>query len=58
MHMPPRGPAPNYTVPALIMGFVNLLAWLIVIWGVWGFSVALLVGVALHWLVGRLPHRD
>jgi hypothetical protein len=49
--------APNYTNAALVMGFVNLLWLLGLIWVVWGLPAVLLTGLGLHTLINRLsPH--
>ena len=41
-------PAPNYTNAALTMAWVNLMWIFMLIWGVWGFLPALLVGAGLN----------
>lgn len=53
MPTPPRGPAPNYTTAALVMGFVNLMVWLLVVWSILGYGAALLAAGAAHLIVGR-----
>lgn len=54
MQRSPLGRAPNYTTPALIMGFVNLLWIFIAIWAIWGWLVVALVAVILNWAIDRL----
>ncbi|MEQ9260999.1 MAG: hypothetical protein RIG84_18080 [Roseovarius sp.] len=49
--------APNYTNAALVMGLVNLLWILGVIWAVFGLPVVLAVGYGLNWLITRLGQR-
>lgn len=50
--------APNYTTAALVMGAVNLLWMLMVIWAMFGFVAVLGVGYALDRLiVWRARHR-
>ena len=55
------GRAPNYTIPALVMGGVNLFWILLVIWAVFGFwAVALLtwgLDRAIHALGRRRMRR-
>jgi len=43
--------APNYTTPALVMGAVNLLWMLMVVWAVFGFAAVLAAGYALDRLI-------
>ena len=51
--------APNYTTAALVMGAVNLLWMLMVIWAVFGFVAVLGAGYALDRLiVWRARHRQ
>lgn len=49
--------APNYTNAALIMGLVNLLWMLGVIWVLWGLPAVLLTGLTLNSLITRLSRR-
>ena len=50
-------PAPNYTIAALTMGWVNLMWVFMVIWGLWGLVPVLLVSAGLNrgitWLALR-----
>lgn len=46
--------APNYTVPALVMGAVNLICLFFVTWALWGLAVPLLLAVALNHAISRL----
>ena len=39
--------APNYTNAALVMGFVNLMWVLMLLWGIYGFVPALAFGAVL-----------
>lgn len=54
----PVSEAPNYTTPALVMAFVNLMCTLTVIWAIWGFEWALLLALVVHQLIERMPARD
>ncbi|TCS61861.1 hypothetical protein [Primorskyibacter sedentarius] len=49
--------APNYTTAALVMGGVNLLWILGVIWAVFGLPVVMLLSLGLNWLIDRLDRR-
>lgn len=54
----PISEAPNYTTPALVMGFVNLFCAFLVIWAVWGFEYALILAFIVMKLIDRIPTRD
>lgn len=47
------GTAPNYSTPALIMGWVNLMWILMVIWAEFGFVAALLLTAILNHALAR-----
>ncbi|WP_319826234.1 hypothetical protein [Thalassovita sp.] len=50
--------APDYTTAALVMGLVNLLWVLVVVWAYSGLPGVLIAGVALNMLINRLDrHR-
>lgn len=50
--------APDYTTAALVMGLINLLWVLMVIWVFYGLPGVLIAGVVLNALIGRLDrHR-
>ena len=49
--------APDYTNAALIMGFVNLLWSLLLIWANFGLPAVLAVAVFLNDLITRLAHH-
>jgi len=49
--------APNYTNAALVMGLVNLLWILMVLWAVFGLPVVLAVSYGLNLLISRLGQR-
>lgn len=57
MHHRTRGRAPDFTNAALVMGFVNLLWILGVLWALWGLPAVLLVGYALNVAIDRLARR-
>lgn len=46
--------APNYTTPALIMGFFNLLWIFCVIWSIFGFIAVMATGWVLNLGIDRL----
>jgi len=49
--------APNYTAPALVMGAVNLLWMLMVVWAMFGFTAVLGVGYVLDRMIVWLARR-
>lgn len=53
----PVGRAENYTRPFLVMAFINLVTFLMVIWGTYGYEVALLAALAVHLLIGWAENR-
>jgi predicted PurR-regulated permease PerM len=52
-----RQPAPNYINACIVMFGVNLTWILLAVWALWGFLVALILGVALNHLMTRLEER-
>lgn len=48
------GRAPDYTVPALIFAFINLLMALLTIWQVWGLVPALIASWGVNHVITRL----
>ena len=48
------GTAPNYTNAALVMGFVNLLWSLTLLWATMGLPAVLIVAAFLDYLITRL----
>lgn len=58
---PARPSAPNYTVPALVMGLVNLLWIFFALWAAWGLPAVIAAGyllyVAIDWLARRPRSR-
>ena len=57
MHDPARPPAPDYTNAALVMGLVNLVWILGVIWVVLGLPFVLAAGWTLNRLIDRIAAR-
>lgn len=53
-HTSERPAAPNYTAACTVMFGVNLLWMLVLVWAVWGFVIAALVGLGLHHLINRI----
>ncbi|MHA6326026.1 hypothetical protein [Roseivivax sp. CAU 1753] len=53
----PRGTAPNYTVPALVMGAINLFWILGVIWVLFGLPVVLALSWVMKALLDRIAER-
>lgn len=51
------GRAPDFTNAALIMGFVNLLWVLGVIWALYGIGAVLALAYGLHLVIERLGRR-
>lgn len=49
--------APNYTNAALVMGLVNLIWVLGLIWVAWGLPAVLLTGLVLNLLINKLAER-
>jgi len=49
--------APNYTVPALIMGFVNLFWIFMVLWATFGWPVVLAAGYGINLLITWIARR-
>jgi len=49
--------APDYTNAALVMGFVNLLWVLMVLWAAFGFAAVLAAGFSLDRLIVWLANR-
>lgn len=49
--------APNYTNAALVMGFVNLLWILAVLWAIFGLPVVLAISYVLNHLINRIDSR-
>lgn len=45
--------APNYTVPALVMGCINLICVFFVIWAAFGMIAALVLAALLHHAIDR-----
>ncbi|WP_308918084.1 histidinol phosphate aminotransferase [Jannaschia sp. LMIT008] len=62
MTRPRPQPAPDYTNAFLAMCYLILVMGLMVIWGVWGYVVALVLCVALRqgivWLDRRLERAE
>ncbi|WP_127115551.1 histidinol phosphate aminotransferase [Shimia sediminis] len=50
-------PVENYTNMVLVMGLVNLLWVLIVIWAVWGLAAALLTALIVNHAITLLDRR-
>ena len=50
--------APNYTNAALVMGLVNLIWMLGVIWAIWGLPAVMLTGLGLNGLINRFANRQ
>ena len=53
----PPGRAPDYTDAALVMGLVNLVWVLLVLWAAFGFWSVLATGIGLNALITRLESR-
>ena len=51
------GRVEDYTTAFLGTFYLILVMGLAVIWGVWGYLVALLLCAALHWLIDRFGAR-
>lgn len=51
-------PAPNYTNAALVMGFVNLIWVLGVIWASYGLPTVLVLAVALNMLISWIGSEE
>lgn len=49
----PTGRAPNYTTACIAMFGVNIAWVLVVIWAVWGFLAAVLLGFGVSHLIER-----
>ncbi|WP_299350719.1 histidinol phosphate aminotransferase [uncultured Shimia sp.] len=47
----------NYTNAALVMGLVNLLWILTLIWAIWGLAAVLLISIALNHAITLLERR-
>lgn len=45
--------APDYTNAFLVMAFVNLFAWLVLIWAAFGYVTSLGVAYLLHVIIRR-----
>ena len=52
-----RRAAPNYTTAALVMGFVNLLWSLMLLWVSLGLPAVLVTAVFLDYLITRIGRR-
>lgn len=52
-----RRPAPDYTVPALVMLGVNLIWILCLVWALAGYAAALLTAWAVNLGITRLAER-
>ncbi|MEL7184531.1 MAG: hypothetical protein AAFY65_04255 [Pseudomonadota bacterium] len=57
MNKHPIGRVEDYTLPFLCMLYVVLLATLVLIWGVWGYLMALLMCSLAHVGIHRLAER-
>lgn len=51
------GEVEDYTNAFLGMAYLILVMSLVIVWGVWGYPVALALCAALHWGVRRLGMR-
>lgn len=49
--------AENYTTAFLGMFYLTLVFALVVIWGLWGYPVALAICLALHWAIRGWGNR-
>ncbi|MCV2882613.1 hypothetical protein [Actibacterium sp. XHP0104] len=62
MYDHPISSAPNYTRPALVMALVNLISLFFVVWALFGFGHALILGVVLNLILdnwgARRARRD
>jgi len=54
----PRQPAPDFTRPFLVTGYVALLTGLLFLWALFGYGVALTVAAALSLTLGRAARRQ
>ncbi|MBN9885845.1 histidinol phosphate aminotransferase [Salipiger abyssi] len=52
-----RQPAPDFTTPALVFLFINMLWIFAVLWVQWGLGAVLLLGLAVNHLITRLERR-
>ncbi|MGR3375561.1 histidinol phosphate aminotransferase [Salipiger abyssi] len=52
-----RQPAPDFTTPALVFLFINMLWIFGVLWVQWGLGAVLLAGLAVNHLITRLERR-
>lgn len=52
-----RQPAPDFTTPALVFLFINMLWIFGVVWANWGLGAVALAGLALNHLITRLDRR-
>lgn len=50
-------PAPDYTGATLVMGFVNLMWVMLLVWASLGWPAVLVLAVFLDYLITRLDHR-
>ena len=57
MHREPPGTAPDFTNAALVMGAVNLVWMLMLIWATLGFAAVLVTGYALDRLIAWRARR-
>lgn len=53
----PVGRVEDYTRTCLVLFFVNLLAFLTILWAAFGLAAALLAALALNYLIGWLERR-
>jgi len=54
----PRGRVENYTTPFLVMAFVVLFTGLFILWGTFGYGVALVASLFVHVILRQFPKRD
>ncbi|APZ53849.1 histidinol phosphate aminotransferase [Salipiger abyssi] len=52
-----RQPAPDFTTPALVFLFINMLWIFGVLWVQWGLDAVLLAGLVVNHLITRLERR-
>ncbi len=51
------GRVEDYTAAFLGMFYLLLVSGLVLVWGIWGYAVALVICAVLHWAILRLGAR-
>lgn len=53
-----NSPAPDYTTPALVMLWINLMGAFFVLWAVYGLVPVLVLAAAIHHGIARIEARS